>query len=236
MPNNALGAIPPSTALRRVKRVTGRRTIVMNATRPACNALVSLTPSRRSQTYRDVPSSERQIDGFWIPHQVRIILLRLSERMLHGSIPSTYRLWRAFSEPQELHFRHELPFLEIDNYPMRTQLREISDILGMTLHGKPVFGDPRSQEVLRRLRDTQDSVEAVVSMATVGAYYIATLSWFHVEKVEAVESEHEKDQYDLTLLNGYVKVLKRAKGIEGVYDLPLPEGALPVTCEQIYIG
>lgn len=155
--------------------------------------------------------------------------------MLRGSISSTYHL-RALSESQEAHPRHELLFLEIDNYPMRTQLREVRDILKMTLQGESVFGGPRSQEILRRIRDTQDSVEVVASMATIGAYYVATLSRFQVEKIESVESEHEMQQYSLTLLNGYVKVLKRAKGLQGVYDLPLPEGAVSAKCERIYIG
>jgi hypothetical protein len=158
--------------------------------------------------------------------------------MLRGSISSTYRL-RALSESQESHPRHELLFLEIDNYPMRTQLREVRDILNMPLQGEPVFGDPRSQEILRRIRDAQDSVEVVASiinMATIGTYYIATLSRFQVEKIESVESEHEMQQYSLTLLNGYVKVLKRAKGLQGVYDLLLPGGAVSAKREHIYIG
>ena len=217
--------------------MTGRHTIVMNAGQPVSIASVSLNCSHGRQTYQDVPSSERQIDGLWIPHCVRSILLRLPEHVLQVSMPSIYRL-RALSESQESHPRHELLLLEIDHYPMRTQLREARDMLKMTLHGEHVFGDPRSQEILRRIGDANDSIEVVASMATIGMYYIATLSRFQVEKLESMEGEHEEQQCSrVTLLNGYVRVFKRGEchhGV-GVYDLPAPEGAVLAKCEHVYV-
>ncbi|KAJ3513434.1 hypothetical protein NMY22_g15039 [Coprinellus aureogranulatus] len=173
---------------------------------------------------------ECELDASWISNQTRAAMLRLSERSLYDCLPALYRA-RAESKHRE-HF--QVVFLDIDNFPMKTHLLDIENMLKLSLQGRPVFGDARSMEMFRRRRvDDSDSLELVASIAALGGYYVATLSCFRVSKTHKPDGSAQNGEFTLTMLNGYVKVLKRLRGVGGVFELKLPKHCLTLTSRPV---
>ncbi|KAF6753421.1 hypothetical protein DFP72DRAFT_1069407 [Ephemerocybe angulata] len=132
----------------------------------------------------------RQLEGGWISHRTRMMLFRVSHRIIESSIP----LLNVMPHTRNLKI---VVFADHTNYPLTLNFFELSVFLDVAHGGKrKIFSDERSMALIREYEAQEnDKHHLIAGIAPFGEYFILTLGRF-VERPRPVPIYREEGEWE----------------------------------------